>query len=171
MSPGSDGGVRSTTSADAIASARTCSMVAAIVAGSGPVTRAAICSINCGSAHSAYLVSTARSTSLIDGHTTGDGACGFPSTTVSISSTSTSPSARARHRSRSVAVGNPASAGFAVRVARVIVLWALPTSTGDGGRPSRSTNAVAQAATSVSMSTPRVENSTNTDSSMPMMSA
>jgi len=87
MSPDSDGGVRSITSAEAIALARTCSIVAAIVAGSGPVTRAAICSINCGSAHSAYLVSTARITSLIDGRTTGAGVDGFPSTTASIPST------------------------------------------------------------------------------------
>ena len=50
------------------------------------------------------------------------------------------PVGRSRHPARNVAVGIPASTGFAARVASVIVLCALPTSTGDGFRPSRSTN-------------------------------
>lgn len=70
MPPGSAGGVRSTTPTDAITSARTSSTTAAIVAGSGPLTRAAICSISCGSDHSAWRVSTASSTSSTVGRDT-----------------------------------------------------------------------------------------------------
>jgi hypothetical protein len=58
-----------------------------------------------------------------------------------------------------------------VRVASVTVLCALPTSTADGLRPSRSTKPATQFSSSVSISTLRVENSANTVSSMPTMSA
>ena len=162
MSPDSTGGHRSTTPTDAIASARTCSIVSAIVAGSGPVVRAAICSISCDS-RPLRMSCLHRSKHLIDrlGARSPQVTARFRAPMRSSDRRRPVRSARARHPARSVAVGRPASSGLVGRVANVIVLCALPTSTGDGGRPSRSTNPTVQRASSDSMSTLRVENSTS----------
>ncbi len=92
-SPDSISGQRSTTPADAIASARTSSIVRAIVSGSGPVVRIAICSINCDSDYSACRISTASNTSPTLGRTITAGNDTFPSVVSIIWSTSTRRSA------------------------------------------------------------------------------
>ena len=146
-------------------------MTSAMVAGSGPVTRAAISSSNCASAHWACLVSTA-SEHLVDRRST-DG-CVRPMVQhdgehlLDIHDTS----ARSRQAARNVAVGNPASAGFAVRVASVNVLCALPTS----DRRRRPAFPLDEAGHPVlefglDVDSRRVENSANKASPIPTMSA
>ena len=132
MSPDSTGGHRSTTPTDAIASARTCSIVSAIVAGSGPVVRAR-------SVRSAATATIAHVVSPPQQAPRRPLGARSPQVTARFREPTRSSDRRRRVRSARLAtplaaltVGKPASSGLVGRVANVTVLCALPTSTDDG---------------------------------------